>query len=167
MKKELTVLFNLDYHSKTILESLWSFMITLLPLLASLLLILFNKWSGWAIFWNNGEFFIYSTSFFATSVYLISNIDFKKNNFIKFILWLIIIGTMVSTSLYGSLFLAKITDSIKPDANILKNASLILLVLSVLILYVIIFCKNYQSIAIENSDHKDREDIEDIKNKLK
>lgn len=107
--------------------------------LGALLLFGYNQWKGWSIFWEGGEFYLYSAAFSTQAIYLLLNYiittgDRKNWKAILLIAFSIFV-MLVSAALYSSAVTSSITSEASLNQNFLTLSSMILLVMSLLFVF--------------------------------
>jgi hypothetical protein len=136
-------------------QSLLNAMGNMFPLIGGVILVLlFGQWKGFIDFYQNGEFFIYSTTFLVTSIYI-----FHEKRPLSKLHYLFLFFMFISVLLYSAIkssILISSQNAVEPNA--LKFYSIILLSISFIILLI------SNSIDAKSLDFykKDQENINDL-----
>ena len=163
--KIFKIFFNWKCHKDAMTSTFSNMAIGIIPLAAAMVMILYDKWQGWSFFWMNGEFFIYSVVFITSALYILVNLGVRNSNTTIIMAIIIMLCLVVSALLYGSLVYNNVVaDDTQPVSRVLKQTSLSLLVVSLLIFYIMKYWDRYMIFTINKNEG--REAIDDMKNKL-
>lgn len=153
-------------HKNTVTFIIINLFGSLMPLwLGALLLIAFSKWTGGSVFWNDGEFYLYSAALFTQSAYILLNYKSKNYDWFAILSWLSIIILVISAVLFSGLTTSlAIFESEKSQFNqvFLRKTSTWAFIISVMIFYVASYVQNYD----QDLGMKHRKSIEGIKKGL-
>ncbi|MFY0599320.1 MAG: hypothetical protein JXR03_06585 [Cyclobacteriaceae bacterium] len=158
--------FDSRCHKNTITFAIINLFGSLLPLwLGALLLVAFSKWTTGSVFWNNGEFYLYSAALFTQSAYVLFSYKKKNYDLFSILAWVSVIVLIISAVLFSGLTTSlEIFQNEKAQFNkeFLRDTSMTAFCVSVLIFYFSSYLQNYdQEIGMRH-----RGEIDQIKNTL-
>ena len=153
-------------HKNTITFAVINLFGSLMPLwLGALLLVAFSKWTTGDVFWNDGEFYLYSAALFTQSAFVLFNYKRKNYDIYSILAWVSVVVLVMSAVLFSGLTTSlEIFHSEKTqfDEDFLKKTSIGAFILAVLIFYVASYIQNYD----QELGMKHRTEIEGIKGGL-
>ncbi|WP_379135203.1 hypothetical protein [Paenibacillus sp. sgz500958] len=133
------------------------------------LLFFFNKWQGWYLFYEKGEFILYSAALLAPALYVLIK-EAKRPGF-QLMAVISIIILIISGLLYSAIALLSyniIDSDIKIDMGLLANISLWLFLISIIIAFFAeLLSKIQQDPNVEGIRSIEMTNLEDEYNKFK
>lgn len=135
----LRLLFHKKAHAETAVYFGVSVFFGMLPLLFGIMLAQgVAGWNGWEPFWHDGEFYLYSVSFFSSAMYIFFTKKRTNTDFAALSLLICVAALIVSAFLYAAVATSLIdtVQGINFDKQFLYKTSLALLIFSLLACYV-------------------------------
>ena len=157
---------NIETHKSTITSYIINLAGSLMPLwLGALLFFAFDKWLGWGVFFDNGEFYLYSASLITPSAYILFTYKQKNYDLLAILFWLAILLLVISAVLFTAItatqsLTEKLIISINP--TFLGYSSISIFIASAIIFYVASYTQN----ARIDIAGKSREEINQIMNEI-
>ena len=130
--------------------------------LGALLFIAFDRWVSWSIFFDNGEFYLYSASLITPSAYILFTYKQKNYDLLAILFWLSILILIISAVLFTAITATQsLTDKLIIMINpaFLNYSSIVIFLFSIIIYYV----ANYTQNSRIDVGEKHRQEINKIK----
>lgn len=153
-------------------QTLWFFVVTctggLLPLVfGAAISRFFLEWQGWHVFWEHGEFYLYSAAFYTHSIYSLYFARKKDIPILNAMFWLSLLFLAFACLFYSAVATSLVTSLrgvLQPDAKMLLDTSVGLLLVSLFVYYFSNYVQNLkESISVEQEEHSE---ITEIANQL-
>lgn len=145
-----------DYQRLSIMNTLYSLLFTLLPFWMGLLLVLSRgRWTDWSIFYNSGEFYLYSTSFASSAFLIYHNYKINNTDWRSIFTFFSLVVVLVTSILYAFL-----TSNREPQVNsFIKIASIVGILCAVLLYFYSQIIANRKSPNVGNYRNDEQEEI--------
>ena len=157
---------NIETHKSTITSFIINLVGSLMPLwFGALIFFAFDKWLGWSVFFDNGEFYLYSASLITPSAFILFTYKQKNYDLLAILFWISILILVVSAGLFTAITATQsLTDKLVLSINpsFLGYSSLIIFIVTVIIFYIASYTQN----ARIDVGGKHREEINQIMNEI-
>ncbi|MCU0344647.1 MAG: hypothetical protein MUF28_12595 [Ignavibacterium sp.] len=137
---------NTETHKNTITAYIINLAGSLMPLwLSALLFFAFDRWLGWGVFFDNGEFYLYSAALITPSAYILFTYKQKNYDPLAILFWISILILIISAVLFTAITATqsltnKLIISINP--SFLSYSSIIIFLFSIVVFYIANYTQN-------------------------
>jgi hypothetical protein len=137
---------NIETHKYTITAYIISLAGSLMPLwLGAILFFAFDSWLGWSVFFDDGEFYLYSASIITPSAYILFTYKQKNYDSYALLFWFSILILIFSAGLFTAITATQALSNntpVKINPKFLGYSSLIIFLISVIIFYIASYAQN-------------------------